>query len=257
MFRTIFPIFSKGRILKTEMLEELRDYPRDFFKIYFENYANGIIAGTRLQVCADELIVHQGVIKFNGKLYLHLDEYHLPYQQANREMLLKIRFLEQSVENDFLLDQAEIYLDDQTTLHQNELELGRFKLREGAILRTDYTDFHDLATEYNTMNIINVPYACSGASTLSPLVLQFFAKIVLRSNTDSPLDIGFAMQCLNNELVRRDLVSYYVANRLGVPNQSYTNHELYKHLTTIIREIEGGVRRKVENRSRSPRMIVD
>ena len=257
MFRTIFPIFAKGRILKTEMLEELRNYPRDFYKIYFENYSNGIIAGTRLQVCADELIVHQGIIKFRGCLYLHLEEYQLPYQQANREMLLKIRFLEESTEEDFLLNQAEIFLDAQTTLQQNELELGRFKLREGASLRTDYTDFHDLSTEYNTMNIINVPYACSGDSTLSPLLLQFFSKVVLHSNTDNALDLGFAMQCLNNELVRRELILYYVATRLGIPNQNYTNLELYKHLTMIIREIEGGVRRKVDNRVRSPRIIVD
>jgi hypothetical protein len=59
-------------------------------------------------------------------------------------------------------------------LKEDELELGRFKLREGAVLRSDYTDFFDLITEYNTINVINVEYAGIKESTMNLLCSRNF-----------------------------------------------------------------------------------
>ena len=36
MFENNYPLFNPGRILKTKMLEELRDYPREFIDIKYK-----------------------------------------------------------------------------------------------------------------------------------------------------------------------------------------------------------------------------
>lgn len=50
MLTHIVPKFEKGRILKTEMLENLRDYPRSFLDIRYQDFSDGIITGMNVTV---------------------------------------------------------------------------------------------------------------------------------------------------------------------------------------------------------------
>ncbi|WP_339277875.1 hypothetical protein MKY59_12575 [Paenibacillus sp. FSL W8-0426] len=47
MFTHVYPHFQKGRILKTAMLEQLPDYPRDYLELCYRNYANALLPGRR------------------------------------------------------------------------------------------------------------------------------------------------------------------------------------------------------------------
>lgn len=258
MFTNVFPHFGKGRILKKEMLETLRDYPRDFFDIYFNHYSNGIIAGADAVVGEKSITITRGIVKHDDKLYMLAQDSELPYYPTNKEVLIKIKFLDEVTEGDFKISKTEIFIDENTGVEKDELELGRFKLREGAVLRSDYTDFYDFSTEFNTINVIHTEYAGIKKSTMNPLVLRHFSKIVLRSSTDHVYDIGFAMQCMHQDTVDRELILYYISNRLGLEHKDYTNMQIYKYLTQIVREAENGIRRKTEVRQNGPsRIIVD
>ena len=63
MFTNKFPHFKKGNILKKEMLENLRDYPRDFINFYFADYSDGIVSGSDLFIEGDQICINQGLIK--------------------------------------------------------------------------------------------------------------------------------------------------------------------------------------------------
>jgi len=257
LFSNIFPNFGKGRILKKEMLENLRDFPRNFFDIYFKNYSNGIIAGTDIHIGGNNITVKSGIIKHNGRIYMLTDEYEFPYYNTNKEVVIKVKFLGDSSEGDFSTYRTKIFLDDVIEKSEDELELGRFKLREGAILRSVYTDFYDFETEFNTVNIINAEYSGYGKSTLSPDILRYFSKIVLKHHSENIYDVSFAMHCISENEVTRDMIIYYIANRLKIEYKDYTNLEIYKYLKTIVKEIESGVK-KVEVRPNRPtRIIVD
>jgi len=241
------------------MLENLRDFPRDYLDIYYQNYSNGVIAGADVIVGTNTLTVTRGVIKYNGKIYILREPYETPYYNTNREMAIKVRFLDEGAEGDFKAFKSKILIEEIETLGSNELELGRFKLREGAQLRSDYTDFFDFNTEFNTINIIHVEHAGVGKSTLTPMVLKYFASIVLKSTTDNSFDIAFAMQCATQERIERDLLIYYIANRQGVPVKDYTNKDIYRYLTLIVKDLGSGVKRNVDPRQRRVpgRIVVD
>jgi hypothetical protein len=258
VFQNQLPNFGKGRILKTEMLENLRDFPRNFWRIAFQSYSNGIICGANLIVAATTITVTPGIIKHGEQLYLLPTPYELRYEPTNREMTIKVKLLEVLKESDFTFYKTKILLDDLVNQNQDELELGRFKLREGAVLRSDYTDFFDFNTEYNTINIINSAYAGIGKSTLNPIVLRYYGQLVLKSVSENACDLSFAMLCLNQERVERNLITFYLTRRLGIPVKDYTNRELYKYLTTIVRELGTGVRRNSDVLQRKPgRIVVD
>lgn len=285
------PRFEKGRILKTEMLESLRDYPRRFLDIRYEEYSDGIIAGMKVSVEHDHLMIGRGIVKHDGYLYLLEQAYELPYAAANGLSILKVRFHAQQAQHDFVTREAEIILADgdegvdeevgrsQSWDHgrvldhvnipspqrpgrsmtlANEIELGRFKLKEGAVLRSDYQDFADMATEFNTWSAIRAPYAAWQKSTLRPEITSCFATELLRCRSAETLDMSFALLCLNSERVQREALLQYLGSRSG-EYRDYTNGELHRQLVLILQEVSRGGRGQARwsGQSGVNRMLVD
>ena len=70
MYKIELPLFKKGSILKKEMLENLKNFPRDFSEIYYKDYGNGIIPGCDISIDSFDIIISRGIIKQNNKLYI-------------------------------------------------------------------------------------------------------------------------------------------------------------------------------------------
>jgi hypothetical protein len=66
------------------------------------------------------------------------------------------------------------------------------------------------------------------------------------------------MQCVNNNTVERDIIQYYISNRLGIDYKDYSNLQIYRYLALIVKEIESGIKRKADiTPDRPSRIIVD
>ena len=50
MYKNNKPLFEAGKILKIQMLEELRDFNRDYLDIRYEEYTDGIIKGCAIEI---------------------------------------------------------------------------------------------------------------------------------------------------------------------------------------------------------------
>ncbi|WP_091013806.1 DNA and RNA helicase [Paenibacillus amylolyticus] len=257
MFTYSYPHFNKGRILKTSMLEGLRDFPRDFIELYYRGYADGIVAGAEVEVFPDKLVVAPGMVLHKGRLYMLTEPMELAYQATGRVNVLKLRFTAEETVSDMTISQSELLLDEETTCTSSELELARFKLKEGARLRRDYQTFVDLATEFNTLHVIHVPYAAEGASTLSPIVMKDYAERLLRTGTSDPQDLVFAMMCLNEGTVARSVILHHIASRLGLEYREYDNAQIHRYLDRILANAGRGTGRSGIPVGGPHRMIVD
>ncbi|MGP3784323.1 hypothetical protein [Paenibacillus sp. 1A_MP2] len=131
MFTYSYPHFNKGRILKTSMLEGLRDFPRDYIELYYRGYADGILAGAEVEVFPDKLIVSPGMVLHKGRLYMLTEPMELVYQATGRVNVLKLRFTAEETVSDMTISHSELLLDEETTCTSGELELARFKLKKG------------------------------------------------------------------------------------------------------------------------------
>jgi len=239
------------------MLENLRDFPRNSWDIYLHGYSDGIIAGADVTVSDNIITITKGIIKYQAKLYLLEKEVQLPVLATSQDGFIKVKFGEAITESDFLIHSAHISIEEKP-LQKNELELGRFKLNEGAQLRSAYTDFLDFITEYNTLNIVHVPYAGLGKSTISPMLVRYFTNIVMKNAPQNIYDICFIMQCLNQEVVERETILFYLVNRLGLGYKDYSNLEIYQYLRTITKEVHSGVKHNVESNVKKPvKIIID
>lgn len=226
--------------------------------LYYEAYSDGIISGAHIEVEENTLVITKGIVKHQGRVYMLPSDYSIPYQATGQETLIKIRFQEENQQDDFTSYATEIMLDKGVQVAENELELGRFKLKSGARLRSVYEDFLDFATEYNTVNYIHCPYAGFQTSTFHPFPLRQFAKELLNSESSNAYDIAFAMQCLNQDRMQREVILHYLANRLGSGYREYTNEQIHQQLSRVVRESKGGSRAMAAHTRRGPRrMIVD
>ncbi|MNO45807.1 hypothetical protein D3C76_360840 [compost metagenome] len=257
MFTHIVPKFAKGRILKTAMLENLRDFPREYADIYYRDYADGIITGANIEVGEEALTVTPGIVKYKSRLYLLDQPAIVAYQATGRETVVKIRFREGTTDVDWSIYHSDIVIDEHIESQPSELELCRFKLKEGAKLRQDYQNFRDLVTEYNTVNLLHVRIAAYGQSTVSPFIMRYFGEELLRRGSSEAQDLAFAMMSLNEGILNRKVITHYIANRLGIPNKDYTNVEIHKHLARILESARGGGGRMGMSSGGSLRVIVD
>ena len=238
------------------MLENLRDYPRELSDLHFQNYSDGIITGVEVYVRGENLVISKGFVKYNGRLYTLHSDYEVAYLHSKKESFLKIRFAEEKADLDFTIFSAEIILEDAVECAHNELELARFKLKPGARLRSEPTDFLDFATEFNTINHLHCQYAGFQNSTYHPMILRQFAREILQNKPSNPYDIAFTLDCLNQERVQREAIEFYISNRLELAEHRFSNSQIHRYLSRILVEVKNGGR-KTGNAPLRQRMIVE
>lgn len=249
MFQNTIPVFENKRLLKKEMLENLRDYPRNMFNIIFQNYSNGILNGCDLKAGDKNVKIQPGILYFKGIPYFLDQPYQVPCHSDGKLEYLKVRFLDRTLGAEKEEYLTQIYIDETEPDIAQEIELGRFKLQPGARLRTEYMDFDDYVTEFDTVNRIHVPYAAPEHSSILPQLLRRFAKDLLQLGTDNALDCAFCMNCLNEQdVVPYRMIKAYLDIRLE-QEREYTNIRIYEALKSILRE-DGKKKGYAGNRNR-------
>ena len=254
------PHFKKGRILKIEMLEDFRDYPRDVLDVYNADMSDGIVCGFAPTVDKSIITFSKGIVKHDGKLYVFHDPTIIDYGATETDVVAKLIFLDEVDGKDYLTRHVDVVLEERLdqgkpdqgkAIRDNQIELGRFKLKTGAYLRSDYQDLNDFTTEYNTINIVNVLYAGFKQPTLSHLILKYFAREVLAVRPgvassgaikpESTLDINFCMMCLNSGRIDREVILTYISFKTGKDIKALadlSNVDIHAMLVSILDNIK-------------------
>lgn len=245
MHNGIFPIFTKGRVLKKESIEYLRDFPYDLASLACVDYSDGIISG--FSVCSKDEYIHlsKGALKYHGDIVIVPDNEVkiIGYEQP---LYIKLVIGKCQLTEDYKIRHIEIKIDKIDSLAENEIELGRFCLNRGAVLRCEYDSFSDLRTPENTLDITHVRFAGIGAATLHPRVLKEYARAMIANPFDT-VDFTFAMMCLNAGILNKSSIEWYIAQKTGSSYKEYTIEELYEKLMSLLPQHS---RRNNQNRPR-------
>ncbi|MDR1067454.1 MAG: hypothetical protein LBL35_08530 [Clostridiales bacterium] len=257
MFEVQYPFFKKGRVLKIEMLENLRNFPRDILDIYGETLSDGIISG--LTPAADGRVVtfSKGMVKHNGSIYLINSPTTISCADEDINAIITLNFYDEVVGDDFRTLFAEIEMNDRASIESNQIELCRFKLKTGAYLRDAYQGLYDFVTEYNTINIAHTLYSGYKEPTISVEILKYFAKEALEANPKNAMDITFCFMCLNSARIERQVILNYVAHRTDQKLRPMTNIVIHDALVKILDTIKREIGRKSVSADARHRIILD
>ena len=226
-----YPLFAGGRILKKEALWDLRDYAYGSMQLYYMDYTDGIVRGFDIHVEDYYLVVGKGELKYGDFLYLLREEVRIPFVAENRLVVLKaVCSLEQG-HPDFLSYQVDFLLDQDTERQENQIELCRFHLREGSILRDTYRDFADLNTKYDTINLRYATVAGRGKERLHPKILLKYAETLQENGANGVEDVAFCYHILQqNGEVENSVVVAYLQDKCGdeiAKNEEISKNRMY------------------------------
>lgn len=233
MYNNSFPLFTKGKVVKKEALEGLRDFPHALVSIAFDNLSDGILFGFSIFFNKDKstIIVSKGALKFRGNIIL-VHENELTINEYGTLLYIKLIVDDFREEDDFKFFPVELIIDNKD-FKENELELGRFVLNKNANLRCKYDFFDDFRTPVNTLDITRCRFAGVGGVTLHPNVLKGFAKALLETSSEAT-DIAFAFLCLNSDIIHKNSIEWYIARKNGGECREYSFDDLYKKLAEIL-----------------------
>ena len=255
MFRNIYPLFERKHLLKKEMLDNLRDYPREIFNMLYQDYSDGILSGCRLEVREGKLILCPGMLCYRKIPYLLTEKYEISCRADGRLRYLKVRFYDKTVGADGEEYLSNILLEEEAAEEGYEMELARFTLQHGARLRTDYVDFYDFETAYDTVNLIHAPYASPGRSSISPQITDAFMEALLKLSPHNSWDQALCMGSMGQGTIPAEKLRAYLNVRLEQEKNRYTNEEAYSALKRILRQAAGGVAEDEERQGERKLML--
>jgi hypothetical protein len=254
-FEYLCPKLTPGRPLSIPILAALRDLALAGLAARGGELSDGIVSGCGLYEESGRIGSRAGIVKRAGELYVLSGAESVPYQATGDWLALRIVFPAERPEPDFTRRLGELKLGADTDLAANELELGRFKLRAGFRLRTEYAGLADMTTEFDTVNLIHARFAAVGDYTVSPLVTRLFAReaypyllgggggegVGQGDPATRATDIAFCVACLYGDSpIRRECVQVYIQGRFGEGYRRLGNDEIHGRLAAILGSIKTG-----------------
>ena len=134
MFQNIYPVFEPKRLLKKEMLENLRDFPRSLFGLQYQNYSDGILYGCDITGTETGMILLPGILCYKGVPYFLERPYPVSCKAEGKMAYVKVHFWDKTIGSGGEEYLSQIIVDEQEPDAEQELELARFKLQAGARL---------------------------------------------------------------------------------------------------------------------------
>ena len=250
-----YPLLEELHVLRTSALCSIRDRAFDSLPLYYEDYSEGIVSGCRLRTNQDTITIQPGIVRHGGFMYFLREPMGVSYRPTDEYRMLKLKFGMPEESENFQIRDLHLNLTDNMELQADEMELCRFKLKAGAVLRTKYVDLFDYETEFDTVNFINSPYAAIGRSTLHPAILAAFAREAIQCELE-PLDQAFCMAALQKISLSYDQISFYLMHRLKREQEDWDNLGLYRGLCMALQEIQGGGSRGIHRARRGRREVL-
>lgn len=236
----LFPRFERGRIMKKELLWALRDYSYESLKIQYQEYSNGILKGLDITVEDEHIVLGRGMVKFGEFIYLVTEPVVVPYEATNEYVSLKGKVNVSNSSPDAIRYGIDFVLDRELERREDEFEVCRFKLRQGAKLRNQYKAFYDIETEYDTVNLAHATWAGVDGETLSPVVIRMFVENAEQYDLECA-DQQFCNLCrISNWLIPRKMLSQYIDSYMGVNSYFESEEKKYEYLDEILRKLAIG-----------------
>lgn len=259
MIGQYIPVFKTGNLLTAQMLEALTTYAVSYSELQYKGYSDGIIRGCDIVTSQKEISVQPGIVLYQGNVYFITEPTEVVYNSTSQWGILRLQFGEEVCAKGLMQRGFRIVLNAGEEVLENEIEIGRFKLHQGAQLRVQYTDFRDCSTEHDTFNEIYATWAAFGKSSISLRVLQEFAKEASKYNLSNPMDYFFCQQIISSkgETLNKDVIVTYLSKRLNKQLDGEDNLTLYNELKNTLTMIREGKMDQSRPKERRHHIIID
>ena len=253
------PIFKPGNILTHEMLEILKEAAIDAEELKYIGFSDGVLKGCHITTAQGMINVGRGIIMIKSKAYYLQSEVIVPVHPTNSTQILVVRATEEEESYDFVVREVKVQLVEENDMLPTDVELCRFRLQQGAVLRSTYRDFKDMDTEYDTVCLKYAKWSSYEKSSLSIEVLKKFMEEAVKCAITDVEDKNFLSRiaATDGTTLNAAEINWYLSWRLNKPYSERGNAEMYQGLLDVLRMIKNGRVGMSDRRPERRKMIVD
>lgn len=256
MFQREEIMFRRHTVLKAEMFSFSCQAPMEYLELQYRGWFDGILADADVLVGEKDLMLQPGIVIYKGNMFRMTKIEHIPYQANGKEMKLWLHFGECKENESGKFYETDFLLTEETQMRAGDMELVRFCLQEGAILRDKYKNFEDMNTQYNTLNYIYATYSGYQQKTISPIILREFAEEAQECSGLEAEDIAFLMECNRGQNVSKHTIRLYLEYKLNKKlSPDCDNLEIYESLKQVLKIVRTPKRKSTMSSGR--RIMID
>lgn len=207
--------FERGSILTAAQLRTIEKFPREFLRLMYSEYGDGIISGMNYIERDDEIYLTEGLVKLGDKFFFSA-ETNLSELMTGTTGGRRYKFIlsepQRTADNNIITE--EISLEVRELEKAGSLEFGRFKAGLVRLPKLDAKDLFEEFTRTSRLNLINVPYAVRGGVTFVPHIFQAILSRLEHKKNPAPADIALMIQLTNVEAVSMKTLELYVLSKV-------------------------------------------
>lgn len=213
MIRQSNIIFESGKILNSQMLQELQNSSLRNLEIQYSGYSDGIIQGLDFESDDRFLYLTAGIIKYQNEYYFLNEKIEImDFSMEGKKVFIYLQPSEEKVENNIKIKELSVVITREKA-EGNGFYLGEFLHHQNKPIRTTYQGLEEVNGIGNTMNIVDRKYAGKKGATIDPQILYCYAKSIMDKILATPLDYYIVTQGLNRKTVEIDLLQQYTNNK--------------------------------------------
>lgn len=253
------PVFKPGNILTHEMLESMKDQSINAEQMMYLGYSDGVVKGCKITSGQGTLTIGSGMVIVRSKPYYINTNIVLPIQPTNSTQIVVVRASEEENNKDFNVREVKVIIVPEHSMIPGDVEVCRFRLQAGAVLRTVYRDCRDMDTEYDTVCLKYAKWSAYEKPSLSMVVLKQFFQDAKRYQITAEDDKRFlnSIAASDGRTLNAAEINLYLSWKLQQEYKERTTEEMYRDLLSVQRMLQSG-RSSMESRRMEPRrMIID
>lgn len=199
--------FAPRTILTHKILETMYDFPQEILRLQYLTFGDGIVSGLEFKEVNREIFLTEGIVKFKGEFYfssageVNLTKFFKENKPPMRGAISCFALcpsqnskIDGGVKTEFL----ELKILLKKDLPPDVLCLGSFydELSDIALPDKDISaeKFWKEFTTFNRLQLLDVPYSCSGGSTFHPYIFCAMKNILKRKENKSPTELTLLLQ---------------------------------------------------------------
>lgn len=229
--------FERRSILTAAQLRAIEKFPREFFRLMFAEYSDGIICGLDFAERDEKIFLTEGLLKIGDDFYFA--------EKINLSEMM--RGLSDGVDYKFVLGEpqrtvSENIIAEKISLtvakldEQSALEFGRFRHTKIKLPDVDAENLFDEFTKGSRLNLLDVSFSVRDGKTFHPYVFRAVLKKLEQKNFPSPADVALMIQLANFGSVSIQALKTYVkANNVSWQDDSREN--IFKSMLAAVEAV--------------------
>lgn len=204
--------FERRSILTAAQLRAIEKFPREFLRLTFGEFGDGILSGLDFVKRDKEIFLTAGLVKL-GENFFFADEINLSTLMNGLSGGMRYRFVlgapQRTASEGVITEKISLEVKPLEE-NFNGMEFGQFKAGLVNLPSIDAENLFDEFTRDSRLNLLHVPQSVRGGTTFHPIIFRAILARLERKENPSPADVALMLRLADGETVSMHALKIFV-----------------------------------------------